>query len=414
MRLTIVLRLNIGGDIKVETQQKSMLRKAISMGFISVFAYIASYYSRSLLSVATPNMLQSGEYTTEFIGLLSSVQFLVYAAGQLVNGLAGDMINPKYMISVGLSVTGVSLVLFPIVPFAWMQLLCFAIIGLALSMLRGPIMKMVSENVNKDYSRIICTFLSAASFTGTLIASAFAIVFKWDMMFIVAGIIALLIAAIAFVSLSVFEHKGTFVFHSSKSAGFGGYLQLFKIENFIFYMVVAGVVEIAGSAIGFWIPTYLSDALLLDTVTTNVLFSVMSILSSLAPFISLFVFKLVKERDIAMMRCGFAIAVVSFVCMIFVPNMWAKIVFLMVAKLSLACCSSVLWSIYIPGMGSTGKVSSINGVINCTGYVSAAVANVVFAKLLGLSWNGVILVWCGIAAVGLVAALVVRKKKVEN
>lgn len=414
MRLTIVLRLNIGGDIKVETQQKSMLRKAISMGFISVFAYIASYYSRSLLSVATPNMLQSGEYTTEFIGLLSSVQFLVYAAGQLVNGLAGDMINPKYMISVGLSVTGVSLVLFPIVPFAWMQLLCFAIIGLALSMLRGPIMKMVSENVNKDYSRIICTFLSAASFTGTLIASAFAIVFKWDMMFIVAGIVALLIAAIAFVSLSVFEHKGTFVFHSSKNAGFGGYLQLFKIENFVFYMVVAGVVEIAGSAIGFWIPTYLSDALLLDTVTTNVLFSVMSILSSLAPFISLFVFKLVKERDIAMMRCGFAIAVVSFVCMIFVPNMWAKIVFLMVAKLSLACCSSVLWSIYIPGMGSTGKVSSINGVINCTGYVSAAVANVVFAKLLGLSWNGVILVWCGIAAVGLVAALVVRKKKVEN
>ena len=414
MRLTIVLRLNIGGDIKVETQQKSMLRKAISMGFISVFAYIASYYSRSLLSVATPNMLQSGEYTTEFIGLLSSVQFLVYAAGQLVNGLAGDMINPKYMISVGLSVTGVSLVLFPIVPFAWMQLLCFAIIGLALSMLRGPIMKMVSENVNKDYSRIICTFLSAASFTGTLIASAFAIVFKWNMMFIVAGIVALLIAAIAFVSLSVFEHKGTFVFHSSKNAGFGGYLQLFKIENFVFYMVVAGVVEIAGSAIGFWIPTYLSDALLLDTVTTNVLFSVMSILSSLAPFISLFVFKLVKERDIAMMRCGFAIAVVSFVCMIFVPNMWAKIIFLMVAKLSLACCSSVLWSIYIPGMGSTGKVSSINGVINCTGYVSAAVANVVFAKLLGLSWNGVILVWCGIAAVGLVAALVVRKKKVEN
>lgn len=414
MRLTIVLRLNIGGDIKVETQQKSMLRKAISMGFISVFAYIASYYSRSLLSVATPNMLQSGEYTTEFIGLLSSVQFLVYAAGQLVNGLAGDMINPKYMISVGLSVTGVSLVLFQIVPFAWMQLLCFAIIGLALSMLRGPIMKMVSENVNKDYSRIICTFLSAASFTGTLIASALAIVFKWNMMFIVAGIVALLIAAIAFVSLSVFEHKGTFVFHSSKNAGFGGYLQLFKIENFVFYMVVAGVVEIAGSAIGFWIPTYLSDALLLDTVTTNVLFSVMSILSSLAPFIALFVFKLVKERDIAMMRCGFAIAVVSFVCMIFVPNMWAKIIFLMVAKLSLACCSSVLWSIYIPGMGSTGKVSSINGVINCTGYVSAAVANVVFAKLLGLSWNGVILVWCGIAAVGLVAALMVRKKKVEN
>ena len=123
------------------------------MGFISVFAYIASYYSRSLLSVATPNMLQSGEYTTEFIGLLSSVQFLVYAAGQLVNGVVGDMINPKYMITIGLSVTGISLVLFPIVPFAWMQLVFFALMGAGLSMLRGPIMKMVSENLKKNHSR---------------------------------------------------------------------------------------------------------------------------------------------------------------------------------------------------------------------------------------------------------------------
>ena len=391
-----------------------MLRKAISMGFISVFAYIASYYSRSLLSVATPNMLQSGEYTTEFIGLLSSVQFLVYAAGQLVNGVVGDMINPKYMITIGLSVTGISLVLFPIVPFAWMQLVFFALMGAGLSMLRGPIMKMVSENLKKNHSRVVCTFLSAASFTGTLIASALAIAFHWDMMFIVAGIGVLVIAAVVFTVLSVFEYKGMLVFHSNRKAGVGGYLQLFKIDNFVFYMIVAGVVEISSSAIGFWVPTYLSDALMLDTVTTNVLFSIMSMTSTFAPFLAFFVFRLTKERDIAMLRCGFSISVVLFLSMIFVPNMWAKIVCLTLAKFSLACCSAVLWSIYIPGMGSTGKVSSINGVINCTGYVSAAVANVVFAKLLGLSWNGVILVWCGIAAVGLVAALVVRKKTVEN
>ena len=62
-------------------------------------------------------------------------------------------------------------------------------------------------------------------------------------------------------------------------------------------------------------------------------------------------------------------------------------------------------------MGSTGKVSSINGVINCTGYLSAAIANAVFAKLLGLSWNGVILVWCGIAGIGLTASLIVKNKK---
>ena len=152
----------------------------------------------------------------------------------------------------------------------------------------------------------------------------------------------------------------------------------------------------------------LTDALLLDSVTTNVLYSVISVITAIAPFLSLFLFKICKERDIAMMRWGFGIAVAAFVAMIVMPGVFFKISFLIIAKLSLACCSAVLWSIYIPGMGSTGKVSTINGVINCTGYLSAAVANSVFARLLGMSWNGVILVWCGIAAIGLIASLAVK------
>ena len=397
----------------METKEirKTVWKKAFGMGFISIFAYLTSYYTRSLLSVATPNMLKTGEYTAEFVGLLSSVYFLIYAAGQLINGFVGDMINPKYMISVGLAVTGIVTVAFPIVSFAWLQVGCFALMGLGLSMLRGPIMKMVSENLNKDYSRTICTCLSAASFSGPLVASGFAIIFKWDIMFIISGFITIFVGVISFIFLSIFEKKGMLVFRSNKRSVVSGFCGLFKIENFVFYMVVGGVVEIAGSAISFWIPTYLSDALLLDSVTTNVLYSVISIVMSVAPFLALFIFKVVGERDIAMMRCGFSLAVISFVLMLFIPGVVAKVGFLIIAKLCLACCSAVLWGIYIPGMGSTGKVSSINGVINCTGYLSAAVANAVFANLLGMSWNGVILVWCGIAAIGLVASFIVRSKK---
>jgi len=186
------------GETEMNTQQPkdSMLKRAIGLGFIGIFSYIANYYLRNLLSVATPSMLESGEYTAEFIGLLSSVYFIVYASGQLVNGLVGDMVNPKYMISVGLTVTGTVIAIFPSLPFAWMQVACFALMGVGLSMLRGPIMKMVSENVNKDYSRVICTCLSAASFAGPLVASCFAIAFKWNIMFVVAGVTAIFIAVL--------------------------------------------------------------------------------------------------------------------------------------------------------------------------------------------------------------------------
>ncbi len=389
------------------------VKRAIGLGTVSIFSYLASYFLRNLLSVATPNMLEEGVFSVEFIGLLSSTYMFVYALGQLCNGVIGDMVNPKYMICIGLSVVGVVTIAFPLVPFAYLQILCFVLTGISLSMLRGPIMKMVSENLPQDYSRTVCTFLSVASFSGPLIASALAIIFKWKMMFIISGIISIAIAIIAFVTLSIFEKKKVFTFTRRKGASIKGYFGLFKLENFVFYFIAGGVVEIAGTAIGFWIPTYLSEALAFDEVSTSVLYSVISVISALAPFIALFLFKLSKERDIAIMRIGFLMAIITFALMIICPSKWLKVLLLLIGRLALMCCSAILWSVYIPGMGSTGKVSGINGFINCMGYLSAAVANAIFTKLIGLSWGGVIGVWCGIAAIGLIASLVLARDRKE-
>ena len=371
-----------------------MIKKAVGMGFVSTFAYLVSYYTRNVLSVVTPNMLETGEFSADFIGLLSSVYLFLYALEQPIVGFVGDRVNPRYMISIGLTVTGIVNIAFPFVPYAWMQVACFALMGMGLSMFKSPVIKMISENLTKDHSRVICTILNTATIVGPLVASGLAIFLDWDEMFIVAGIITLSVSVGTFIALSLFESRGVFVFHRNNSSVLGGIVGLFKLENFAYYMIIGGVVGIADSAIGFWIPTYLSEALLLDTVKTNVIFSAISVITSLAPFLTLFIFNLVKKKDIAMMRWGFFVSVMSFLGMIFIPSTAARIGLLVIAKLILACCSSVLWSIYVPGMGGTGRVSSINGVINCIAYLSAAVANAIFANLLGLSWNGVILVWC--------------------
>ena len=71
--------------------KKSNFKKIIGLGTVGVFSYLASYYIRNLLSVATPNMLIDGNHTSEFIGVLSSVYFLMYAFGQLINGFLGDI-----------------------------------------------------------------------------------------------------------------------------------------------------------------------------------------------------------------------------------------------------------------------------------------------------------------------------------
>ena len=118
---------------------------AVNIGILSVMAYLMNYVLRNLLSVSTPNMLLTGEFTKEYLGLLSSVSFITYAVGQLVNGVLGERVDAKYMISGGMLLSGISAILFPLLPGAAAGVLTFGVLGFAMSMLRGPLMKMITE-----------------------------------------------------------------------------------------------------------------------------------------------------------------------------------------------------------------------------------------------------------------------------
>ena len=64
---------------------------AALIGAVCIISYIVSYYMRNVLSVLTPDMLETGRFTKSYIGMLSSSYFVSYAVGQLINGIAGDV-----------------------------------------------------------------------------------------------------------------------------------------------------------------------------------------------------------------------------------------------------------------------------------------------------------------------------------
>ena len=86
----------------METNKKTELSKAVQIGTACVSSYMVSYYMRNVLSVTSPEMLSSGIFTKEFLGTLSSVYMLLYAIGQLINGVIGDIVKPKLMITGGM------------------------------------------------------------------------------------------------------------------------------------------------------------------------------------------------------------------------------------------------------------------------------------------------------------------------
>ena len=390
-------------------------KKALTVGIICIATYLSNYYLRNILSVLTPKLLETGNFTIEHIGILSSTYMILYAAGQLLNGFLGDFLSPKKMVTIGVLVAGFASIVFPFIGFDLLQILCFAVLGFGLSMVRGPLMKIISENTKPNHARTICVFFSFASFAGPLIASLFAMLNNWRFVFIAAGAVAIIVAFLAYGILSTMEKKGQLYYQSTKGQGISSILSVFKIEKFVFYMVIACLVEIGTAAISFWIPTFLTDNLLFEKNTANMIFTAISVIRSFMPFVALAIFRATKEKDIEMMRVTFLIVSVMFAGMLFAPNRWVCLSLLLLALMAMSCASALLWSIYIPGLGKTGKVSSVNGVLDCTGYIAAAVVNMLFAGIMGsVGWNVVFVLWSGIGIIGIIATFFVNNKKVNN
>ena len=383
---------------------------AALIGTVCIISYIISYYMRNVLSVITPDMLESGRFTKGYIGMLSSSYFVSYAVGQLINGIAGDVLSPKKMISAGMVLAGMGAIIFPVTDVHAVHFACFVLLGFSLSMLRGPLMKVIAENTSTDHARIICLFFSAAGFLGIFIASILAALFSWDKAFFTAGLSAFFFAAFAFFMLTYLEKNRIKSFSKGerKKLDIAG---IFKIKNFVFYLGIGMLAETVTSSINFWVPTYLTEVLLFDKVTANMVFSGMSVIRATVPFFAFFIFKLMHERDIMIIKYAYLISAVFLLLMLLPLGRWVNIGFFLLSGMFAQISTSMMWSIYIPGLGKTGKVSGANGILDCAGYVGAAVSNMVFSSLMGvMSWNGIIILWAMLMMAGCVSAFAKEKR----
>lgn len=115
------------------------------------------------------------------------------------------------------------------------------------------------------------------------------------------------------------------------------------------------------------------------------------------------------NKAMRMMRVMFLLAAAGYSVMLFVGNRWIQMILIIVALTTASCAGAVMWSIYIPSLGKSGKVSGANGILDCAGYVAASASNSVFAGIMSsFGWNGIIITW---GIVMLIGALITMLQK---
>ncbi len=393
------------------TKNKGIMN-AIYIGTLCAVAYLAVYISRDVLGAVTPQMIEKG-FAEAYIGKVSSAFFLFYAVGQLINGIIGDKIKARYMLSIGLFAAGITNILFA--AFAStspnVAILAYGFTGYFLSMIYGPMTKTVAENTEPLYATRCSLGYTFSSFLGAPAAGLFAAFMLWDATFNVSSIILIIMAVVCFGVFLIFEKKGIVKYnqYDRKKEKGGGVKVLIKrrIIRFTFISIITGVVR---TTVVFWLPTYTAQHLGFSPEISAMIFTVASFIISFAAFVSVFAYERLKRNMDLTIFVMFLSAAVFFALLYLVKSPVPNIILMILAIMASNGAASMLWSIYCPGLRDTGMVSGATGFLDFASYMAAAVSSTLFANAVtSIGWGNLILIWCGLMVFGVMISIPKKK-----
>lgn len=392
---------------------RGSVKRAIMIGTICSVSYLGVYIARNILGAVTPQMISSGVSTTESIGTLSSIYFITYAVGQLINGIIGDRISPKYMISLGLILAGISNIVFTLTANNILSAyIAYGFTGFFLSMIYAPMVRVVAENTEPVYATRCSLGLTFASFLGSPLAGLLAAVMVWQSVFTSSSAILLLMGFLCILIFTVFEKKGIVSYNHIKQQKQSGngirVLIRHRIIRFTLISILTGVVR---TTVVFWLPTYISQYLGFSTEGSALIFTAATFVISLTSFVAVMLYEALGRNMDKTILIGFTSATVCFLAVFFIKQPVLNIIFMVLAIMSSNCASSMMWNRYCPSLRETGMVSTATGYLDFVSYMAASAASSLFANAVAdIGWGNLILVWVGLMALGILVALPAKNK----
>ena len=385
------------------------------MAILVAVAYFAVYVARNVFSAITPALLEDG-YTESYIAKISSLSFISYALGQLINGVLGDKIKAKYMLSLGLFFSGVTLIVLPLIlDNAFLSIFTYALTGYFLSMIYAPMTKVVSENNSETISTKISLGYTFSSFLGSPMAGLLATFFAWQTVFYTSSAFLIIMAVAVFTFLLIFEKSGLVKYPKKeqkiKTQNVGGARVLFKrkIVKYSFVSMLTGIVR---TSVVFWLPTYINKYLEFTPEQSTLIFTVASLLLCVAAFLAVFVYERLHRKLDFSVFLFFILSTLFFILTYLFKAPIFNLLFIVLAIICANCSSSLMWSVYCPSLYDTGMVSSATGYLDFLSYLAAAGANIFFADAQAtLGWKNLILVWFLLMLLGCIATIPFKTKK---
>jgi len=205
-------------------KEKTVLRLRWLIFFILSLAYLFVYFHRLSLSVVADDLAKDFQTTASTIGLLGSIYFYCYAAMQFPAGLLSDSIGPRKTVTFFLLIASAGSILFGFAPNIEIAFVGRVLVGLGVSMVFIPTMKILSQWFRAHEFALMAGILNAVGGAGVLAATWLLALmvawFGWRVSFELIGVCTLILVGLVWLiirdrpgdkglpSLAEIDHKG--------------------------------------------------------------------------------------------------------------------------------------------------------------------------------------------------------------
>ncbi len=441
------------------TKQESFQPGQSRILILSWLTYTLAYTLRVNIAVVIPLLVTDRGFTFAQMGILTSLYFMTYMFGQLISGYLGDHLSSKLMIISGLFISALCNVGMAYMPSLTALYFCWAINGLAQSMLWAPLIKAQSVWFARYQLERVAFIMAQTTVAGYAVSwglsSLLAANFGWQYAFLVpaamvmAFIVLMIVLfhshpadgkdhqpgnkkapdlAIAAASADTSpaagkdkkkEKTGSGSEHRQKPLSIWKYFRLIQLPGLLLLAICQGLIR---EGISVWFPTILQAS---GRISLQRSWLVLIVI----PLINFAGILFVRHTNHRLQRDSLKTVLFIFGIMtgmaiilsVMNPFSFWFVILLLVFLLSLANgLTPILVSVIPFQYAQYRKVALTVGVLDFAIYLGAAISGAASGMIVDrYSWTGVIYLWLGSAVSGLLisvyrSARQKNKKRIEQ
>ena len=394
---------------KVECDSMTQRRKLAAVLLMAWCTYVVAYLCRVNLSTVLDKLADGLGVTVEYLGTASSVYFVTYAIGQLLNGFLGDRLHPHKFVMLALSMTGAINMILAFQKSASLFLVLWGLNGFCQSMFWGTLLRLLSCYASEGQRKNVSLAMSASTVVGYLsswvVLSWFFRPYDSTPYFLIPGLLAF--ALIPFwcllsKKLPFFETGGR-----KEAPPLHIVLRDFRRDRLYHLCVLSMLVGAIQEGAAFWLPMIFTTVLDLGEGSLFLL-ALIPVAKLMGVSIARTVLARTGEnlRKAALMSASAGCAVT--LVLLLTSRHTSVFTVLLIACL-VAVTAAVCWFVvsYLPlCFAERNMVSTIVGIMDFSSYVGAAImSGTLGGLLLRYGWPALPMVWMVLNVLSLLLVL---------